>query len=101
MFERDFTLKKYIQLCETLKESGYNILTVKDYFTYNGKDFIILRHDVDRKPSSALLMAQIEHEYGISSTFYFRKTKDVFVPDIIEKVDKLGHEIGYHYEVLD
>lgn len=46
-------------------------------------------------------MAQIEHEYGIRSTYYFRTVKDVFKPMIIKKIASLGHEIGFHYEVLD
>jgi hypothetical protein len=46
-------------------------------------------------------MALIEHEYGIRSTYYFRTVKEVFQPDIIRKIADHGHEIEYHYEVLD
>ena len=37
---------------------------------------------------------EIERELGISGTYYFRSTKEVFKAEIM-------HEIGYHYEVLD
>lgn len=45
-------------------------------------------------------MARFEHSMGISSTYYFRHTREVFDPRIIKEIADLGHEIGYHYEVL-
>ncbi len=36
---------------------------------------VILRHDVDRKPENALKMAEIEREFDIPATYYFRSTK--------------------------
>ena len=44
-------------------------------------------------------MAELEHELGIQSTYYFR-VPYTFKPDIIGKIRGLGHEVGYHYEVL-
>ena len=44
-------------------------------------------------------MAKREHEMGIRSSYYFRYPF-TFRPDIIRKIRDLGHEIGYHYEVL-
>jgi hypothetical protein len=98
----DFTLSKYKELCQAIFFSEYIPLTVHDYLTqeYTIK-CIILRHDVDRKPDQALKIAQIEYELGLRSTFYFRLVKEVFQPEIIKQIESLGHEIGYHYEVLD
>ena len=62
--------------------------------------FCLIRHDVDRKPENALNMAQLEHEFNIKSTYYFRTKSHVLVPDIIKEIEQLGHEIGYHYECL-
>ena len=45
-------------------------------------------------------MAEIEYEFGIKSTYYFRTTKEVYHKEIIKKINNLGHEIGYHYEHL-
>ena len=45
-------------------------------------------------------MAEIENNYGVRSTYYFRAKKNVFVPQIILKIAEMGHEIGYHYECL-
>ena len=60
---------------------------------------VVLRHDIDRKPMNALRMAELEYELGIQSTYYFR-FPCTFKPEIIRKIRDLGHEVGYHYEVL-
>jgi len=99
----DFTFAKFQELCDELSNSGYEILTVRDYLQGNNKQkgFIILRHDIDVKPERGLKMAEIENEHGIRSTYYIRMTKEVFKPIIIRKIAEMGHEIGYHYETLD
>lgn len=103
---RDFTLGKYKELCRTLQTNGYTPLTVRDYFNTKYADrsiprrkIAILRHDVDRKITNAIYMAKLENDIGIHSTYYFRYP-DTFQTDIIREIQDLGHEIGYHYEVL-
>lgn len=97
----DFTLAKYQELCQAITCSEYEPLTVKDYLSDGRGASIILRHDVDREPKKALSMARIEKEYGLASTYYFRITDGVYKHSIIKEISDLGHEIGYHYEVLD
>jgi len=102
MIDFDFTLKKYNKLCQTIVSSEYVPLTVHKYLTLDYSDkCIILRHDVDRAIARAMDMAQLEHEYNIASTYYFRHTEDVFHPEIMRKIADMGHEIGFHYEVMD
>lgn len=99
--DKDFTLNKYKQLCQAIRQSGYQTTTITDYMQNGAKDScIILRHDVDRKPYNALKMARLEHQMGIHSTYYFRHIPTVFLPDIIQEIFSLSHEIGYHYETL-
>jgi hypothetical protein len=96
---RDFTLEQYRLLCEAF--TGYNVYTVAGYLEEKPQDsFIILRHDVDRSPLNALRMAALEAEMDISSTYYFRCGGDGFPIDYVEAISRLGHEVGYHYEVL-
>jgi len=98
---KDFTLQKYRELCEAIIASGYKTSTIRDYIQYDsGKGTVLIRHDVDRKPESALRMARLEHGLGIGSTYYFRHIPNVFIPDIIQEISSLDHEIGYHYETL-
>ena len=45
-------------------------------------------------------MAQLEHELGVSGTYYIRNTPKTFDRRVIKKIAALDHEIGYHYEDL-
>jgi hypothetical protein len=101
IMHRDFTLEIYRNLLETISKTGYATTTVRDYIRNCPDKCIILRHDVDREVNRSLVMAALENEYGIKSTYYFRHIKDVFDPTIMKKIEKMGHEIGFHYEVLD
>lgn len=102
MIDFDFTLTKYKELCQVIVSSEYTPLTVHEYLTQEYLDkCIILRHDVDRVAKRALDMARLEHEYNIVSTYYFRHTEDVFHPEVIREIADMGHEIGFHYEVMD
>lgn len=97
----DFTLRKYNSLLRAFSESGYRIVTVRQYLEQkpDGK-VLILRHDVDEQPQNALKMAMSENGMGIDATYYFRRVPKSDHPDIIRSVAALGHEIGYHYEDL-
>lgn len=97
----DFTLRKYRELCEAILKAGYVPMTVESYLEKPLGRVVILRHDVDRKPESALRMAELERDLGIASTYYFRMKKGVFKPEIIREIAGMGHEVGYHYEALD
>lgn len=103
MIKLDFTLAKYRELCDVISNSNYIPMTIENYLSQekNEDSIIILRHDVDSRPFHALRIAKIENEHGLKSTYYFRMVKKVFHRDIIEQIQSLGHEIGYHYEVLD
>ena len=100
---RDFTFEMYERLLDTGLEAGYDHLTVREYLSRDEPPdrFVVHRHDVDRKPENALAMAELEAEYGISSTYYFRTIEKTFEPSLIERIESLGHEVGYHYEDLD
>ena len=98
---RDFTLSKYKELLETIKSSDYKTTTVHDFLISPEKKCIILRHDVDREVQRNLSTARLEAEYDIRSTYYFRHVKGVFIPAVIDEISNMGHEIGFHYEVLD
>lgn len=97
---RDFTLRAYRDLCTTVL-SKYPVITVREYLKNQPETCAIFRHDVDKRPQNALEMAKLENLLGLRSTYYFRTVKDFFDPEVILKIHELGHEVGYHYEVLD
>ena len=97
----DFTIRKYRQFVQAFVESGYWIVTVRQYLETNpsGK-VLVLRHDVDEQPQNALKMAETENALGVNATYYFRRVPKSDHPDVIRKIAAMGHEIGYHYEDL-
>jgi len=98
---RDFTLAKYGELLETLQRAGYRMLSVGDFLAQEESfPCAILRHDVDRREERALTMALLEKDRGIHSTYYFRIGWGLGKAKVVHRIKALGHEVGYHYEVL-
>jgi hypothetical protein len=99
---RDFTLKKYAELLQSLKKGGYRFLTFERYCSEKESldvvKFVILRHDVDLKAENSLATARIEHSLGLNASYYFRVVEQSNKPEIIREIAEMGHEIGYHYE---
>jgi hypothetical protein len=62
----------------------------------------MLKHDIETKPEKALIFAEIEKKYDLEATFYVQsyllndKNNSIF-----QRIKKLGHEVTYHYDVLD
>lgn len=101
MADRDFTFRLYKKLLLQFQAQRYRIIPFRDYLEKDQSEkCLILRHDVDKYPENALICAGIEKEYNIRSTYYFRIVKESCNPEIIRKIEDMGHEIGYHYEDL-
>ena len=98
----DFTLKTYKKLLISLKNKSYSFYTFEEFLTKKNlnKKYIILRHDVDKKPQNSLKTAIIENELVIKASYYFRIKKCSYNEEVIKNIAELGHEIGYHYENL-
>lgn len=100
---RDFTEGGFVQLLRALLASGYEFRAFDDYIAGAAVPdrVIILRHDVDRRPSHSLRFARLEALHGVRSTFYFRIVPESFDAEAIREIAAMGHEVGYHYEDLD
>ena len=97
----DFIIKKYKSLIKALQRQGYFFQTFKEFINNQKEKAIILRHDVDKLPHNSLRFAQIQYEYGIKGSYYFRMVPQSYNEEVIKKIGDLGHEIGYHYEDMD
>ena len=99
----DFSLSMYREVLSTLSESGYLLTTVGDYLVhepeYGDNPVAIIRHDIDRRIHKAEVIACLESYLGLCASYYFRFPA-LESPDVIRSVANLGHEIGYHYEVM-
>jgi hypothetical protein len=100
---KDYNIKKLKELYSALLDSNYKIYRVMDYLSEKPTEgkCVVLRHDVDFKPIYALRLAELEKEMGLRSTYYFRYVDEVFEPEIMKKIEQMGHEVGYHYETLN
>jgi hypothetical protein len=97
---KDFSFAQYSELCSTILERHIPV-SVEKFLNGKKENVAIIRHDIDKKPQNALIIAGIEKDLGILSTFYFRTVPGVFDIEIMKKIHSMGHEIGFHYEVLD
>jgi hypothetical protein len=98
--KRDFTISMLRELYMILLYRRYSIVPVNDFFnSKEGVSICGLRHDVDKNVSKALEISRLEKNMGLRSTFFFRY-KRTFDKYVIKQIYRLGHEIGYHYEVL-
>lgn len=101
---KDYTQEKYALLIECLADR-YPTYSILDYYLDQRShrlpdSYFIMRHDVDGNIRNALAMARIDARHGVRATYYFRMKPLVYDADIIRQIHALGHEIGYHYEVL-
>ena len=96
----DFTLNTYYALLETLLAQGFLFQSFTEFLQSHHHRVIMLRHDVDLRPENSLKIAKLEHDLGISASYYFRAVPESWDEAIICEIAGLGHEIGYHYENL-
>jgi hypothetical protein len=91
---------EYKHLLSIAVAHGYAIPALTDWLTEPSTDapILLIRHDVDQHPGSALRMAAIEQGAGVRTTWYFRwRTASAPVVDAIRSA---GHVVGLHYETL-
>lgn len=97
-----FTYDSYTGLLDLLEKNGYE---TTDYHNWEKYDkCVILRHDVDTDLQKTLEMAELEHRYGIKSTYFVLLTSNFYNPfsnknrEILNKIKGLGHTIGLHFD---
>lgn len=97
-----FTYSKWEHFCEKLAEKGFQSLPAKDIDGENPK-YIVLKHDVETDVAKALKMAAIEQKHGHRGSYYVQAylLNDEKNVVMLKKMQKMGHEISYHYDVMD
>jgi hypothetical protein len=93
---------EYERFLRSAQENGYQIVSLEDWVAdgqqIEGGPKLILRHDVDQHPRSALRMAAIETKLGLRSSWYFRwRTAH---PAVVEALKRDGFQVGLHYETM-
>jgi hypothetical protein len=94
---------EYRRFLESAREHGYRLVPLEEWVRdrseeVDGERVMIMRHDVDQHPRSALTMAEIESDLGVRSSWYFRwRTAH---PAVVTALREQGFEVGLHYETL-
>ncbi|MEG1300055.1 MAG: hypothetical protein RSC93_05080 [Erysipelotrichaceae bacterium] len=97
-FEYDY----YKKIINVLIKNKYRFSSYLD--ADDNKKNVILRHDVDLSLDHALLFAELEHELGVSSTYFILLTSDFYNPmskinrEIIKKIIDYGHKVYLHFD---
>jgi hypothetical protein len=99
LIKKIFSYKEYKKTLIELKKDHKFV-----FFDEVTKNDIILRHDIDISLEPAVEMAKIEKELKIKSTFFILFQSPFYNAfsknsiQSIQKIIKLGHRIGLHYD---
>lgn len=99
-----FYYKKWDDFCKKLVNSGITLCTAEESLKLeNGTRFVVLKHDVETFVSNAYKLATIEHKHGIRGSYYVQAylMNDENNIRLLKEMQTWGHEISYHYDVLD
>jgi hypothetical protein len=99
-----WTYNDYRKAMLLFQTANYHISSFQDFLEKPEVKHLILRHDVDFSLEAAHKMARIDHELGITSSFYFRvhaSNYNLFSSKGITLVGdfiSMGHEVALHLE---
>lgn len=97
-----FVYSAWDSFCAELKDKGIVSIPAREV-TAEMDSFLVLKHDIENTVSKAYKLAEIEHKYGHRGTYYAHAylLNDPKNVDLLKKIQAMGHEISYHYDVMD
>lgn len=97
-----FVYKYWDQFCRKLKEKGIVSIPANEV-KETMASFLVLKHDIENTVTKAYRLAEIENKYGHRGTYYVHAylLDDPRNVEFLRKMQAMGHEISYHYDVMD
>ncbi len=96
-----FTYAVWEEICRDISQK-YKTITINQVLNnLDEKRWIVIKHDVETSPLKALDLAKIENLYGIKATYFVQADLVEDNHKILQEIASLGHEVTYHYDVLD
>ena len=97
-----FTYQHWDNFCRELAEKGVKGIPTRD-IKASTTNYIVLKHDVETNVAKAYQLSVIEHEYGHRGSYYVQAylmhdEKNIL---LLREMQDMGHEISYHYDVMD
>ena len=99
-----FVYSKWQEFCKKLNDLNIHGVTAMNIVENNySTPYLVLKHDVETDVKRALEMAKIEYKYGHKGSYYVQAylLEDKNNIEILRKIKNLGHEVSYHYDVMD
>lgn len=99
-----FIYKKWERFCAELAKKDMHSVTARSVAEQEVNDvYIVLKHDVETNVSKAYRMAEIEQKYRHHGSYYVQAylMEDEKNVDLLKKMSDMGHEVSYHYDVMD
>ena len=98
--ERRFTYREYARFLDRL--GGREAVPLREFA--RGAGDLALRHDVDSRLESALVLARLEADRGLRATYFVLHTAPYWDdPDLLPRLlrlQELGHEVGFHNDLV-
>ena len=97
-----FTYKKWESFCRSLQQTGFQSIPAREVRGVSGK-YLVLKHDVETNVPSAYRIAEIEQKNGHRGSYYVQAylLENYENVMLLQKMQQMGHEISYHYDVMD
>lgn len=99
-----FTHRIWTEFCAALAERGVYSIPAADVLAGRAqRSWLVLKHDVETDVPKAFQMARIEHAHGHRGSYYVQAylLNDAKNVSLLREMAQMGHEISYHYDVMD
>ena len=100
----EFSYDKYKEILLDFKLNKYNFVSFLNADKLENEKYVYLRHDVDMNLKKSLDLARIEHELGVTSTWYVMPNNKLYnlmdkeSIEIINELSQMGHTVGLHID---
>lgn len=97
-----FVYKYWDNFCKKLHEMNIHSIRAEDVFGCKNR-YLVLKHDVETDVPRAYKMAEIEAKYGHCGVYYVQAylLSDPRNIQLLSQIQSMGHEVSYHYDVMD
>lgn len=97
-----FTYQHWDDFCKELAEKGVRSISTREILASTA-NYVVLKHDVETNVPKAYRLAAIEHKYGHRGSYYVQAylLHDAANIRLLQEMQQMGHEISYHYDVMD
>lgn len=97
-----FTYNRWDDFCGELAEKGVKSIPTREILA-STTNYVVLKHDVETNVPKAYRLAAIERKYGHRGSYYVQAyllhdEKNILM---LREMQEMGHEISYHYDVMD